>query len=83
MKLYRVYNGYNADSAVHVIVVAENEEWARDAASIAFKKEARYSDSERELTRKEYRYDERYWMNLDVELLADNLTKLYCSKVEY
>jgi len=62
MKLYRAYNGYTGFSAVHVIVVAESETQAAELAANSFKVEG------------ERKCDERYWQNIEVELLCDDLT---------
>ncbi|URN94570.1 MAG: hypothetical protein NAG76_22600 [Candidatus Pristimantibacillus lignocellulolyticus] len=63
MNLYEVYNGFNGDGPVFVTVVALNEEQARSLASKAFKEDA-HSPFGTTM------YEERYWTNLEVELLA-------------
>ena len=68
MNLYKVYNGYTGFSAVHVIVLADNNNRAVELASEAFKKEG------------EGKYKKSYWSNLEAELLAENI-KEYVSEV--
>ncbi|MHB9110624.1 MAG: hypothetical protein ACYDCO_26530 [Armatimonadota bacterium] len=62
MKLYRIYNGYTGDSAVHVLVVAESKERALELAAERFKQE-----SESRLNP----YPSRYWQNLTAEFLCE------------
>jgi hypothetical protein len=92
MKLYEVTNGYMGDSYLRVIVVAPNEERAKELASLEFQENARNENYEKELEMykkwgwdtsrvKEYNYPERYWKNLDVICLCDDLTKEWSSVV--
>ncbi|MEH7541818.1 hypothetical protein V7426_21730 [Bacillus thuringiensis] len=92
MKLYYVTNGYTGFSQVHVYVIAENEEKAKELASVKFKEEARDNSYERyvelfkELGKptdglKKYRYDERYWTNLTVHLEAEDTSKEFTTDV--
>jgi hypothetical protein len=92
MELYEVTNGFVGDSYLRVLVVAPNEKRAKELASLEFKKNARNEDYEKELEKykkwgwdtsrvKEYRYPERYWKNLKVRCLCDDLTSEWSSEV--
>lgn len=92
MNLYYVTNGYIGYSATHVYVIAENEDRAEEMATIEFKNDARNEDyDERLATHKkfgwptdhleEYRYDESYWTNLNVALVAADTRQEFISDV--
>ncbi|MGN4423431.1 hypothetical protein ACTFQN_06180 [Bacillus cereus group sp. MYBK30-1] len=92
MKLYYVTNGYTGNSQVHVYVIAENEDRAKELASEKFKDDARNESYEREVELfkgigrsidglKEYRYDEKYWTNLKVYCEAEDTSKEFASDV--
>lgn len=76
MKVFAVYNGYTAWSAVYVLVTAEDEERAIAVAEKAFKEDARNKTYKQDLKRairfrmkrpKKYRYNSSYWSGLTVE----------------
>jgi hypothetical protein len=69
MKLFRVYNGYTGFSQVYVLVIAESEERALEIATETFKKEA--EDKEYLEMWGKFQYTERYYTNLEIELLCD------------
>ncbi|HDR4393167.1 TPA: hypothetical protein ACOQ31_004652 [Bacillus cereus] len=90
MNLYRVTNGFMGYGAVHVYVIAENENRAKELAALEFKEEARNEEYEAELKLykqrgwctdhlKKYNYDESYWTRLDVELVAEDTTQEFVS----
>ncbi len=92
MKLYCVTNGYTGNSQVHVYVIAEDEERAKELASEKFKKDARNESYERQVETfqsvgcstdglKKYHYDERYWTDLEVYLEAEDTSKEFVSDV--
>ena len=86
MRLYEVTNGYGGDGPVMVIVLAKDAEEAERLASERFKKEARSSYYDAHVAErkrlnmdwenlKEYNYPEKYWKELHVEMIAEDLTK--------
>ncbi|PEE16026.1 hypothetical protein CON53_21365 [Bacillus cereus] len=92
VKLYYVTNGYTGDDQVHVYVIAENEERAKELASEKFKEDARNESYEHDVELfqsvgrstdglKEYRYDERYWTNLKVYCEVEDTSKEFASDV--
>ncbi|MED4969730.1 hypothetical protein [Parageobacillus toebii] len=92
MKLYEVTNGFMGDSYLRVLVVAPNKRRAKELASLKFKEEARNKNYEKELEMykkwgwdtsgiKEYRYPERFWKDLEVVCLCDDLTNEWSSEV--
>lgn len=66
MKLYEVFNGYTGFGAVSCIVVAKDEERAKELASGWFKKEALDCNGEK------YLYSESFWTNLKTECLSED-----------
>ncbi|EJL1640127.1 hypothetical protein NL868_001305 [Shigella flexneri] len=92
MKLFQVFNGYMGDGEVFCTVIAKDQKRAYELASEKFRESARNEDYETDLETyqkygwdtsriKKYRYDERYWTNLEVICLSDDLTKEYASEV--
>jgi len=74
MNLYNIYNGYQGDGPVHVIVIAESEQQAKELASEAFKKNALrekvVSPFDTPFIKEQYYiYPENYWTDLEVDLL--------------
>ena len=68
MKLWRVYNGWCGFGDTHCIVLAKNKEEARIVAVKRFKEDGE-------------QYGERYYNNLTFELLTNDITKPYASKI--
>jgi hypothetical protein len=75
MNLYEVYNGYTGNGAVFCVVIAENENQAKELASEVFKEQARPSALWTEVTGDEFNYPERFWTNLEVELKHEDTSK--------
>lgn len=87
MKLWCVENGYLGNGNVHVLVVADSEERAKELASESFKREA-----EKMGTRRGWRadagyvdepfYTDDYWevSELRAELVFDDLTREAATK---
>lgn len=70
MNLYQVFNGYMSNGPIFVIVLAEDEEKAKEAASEVFKKDA-FSPALNKYDKDSCRYPESYWTRLDVKFLSD------------
>lgn len=70
LNLYEVTNGYVGYNYLHAIVVAETEEQAFGLARESYKASAKYG-----------RYPEKYYEDLDVELLAKDVSNGYSTKV--
>lgn len=70
MNLYYVTNGYYGDGQVHVYVIAENEERAKELAAAQFKDSARNED-----------YPESYWTNLKAHCMTDDTSKEFVTDV--
>ncbi|EEM38023.1 hypothetical protein bthur0004_61370 [Bacillus thuringiensis serovar sotto str. T04001] len=79
-------------SQVHVYVIAEDEERAKELASEKFKEDARDEDYDEKLADhkkygwstndlEEYRYDESYWTNLKVYCEAEDTSKEFVSDI--
>lgn len=71
MKLYQVFNGYMGMGPIFVIVIAMNEEEAKDLATHKFKKHYEHGLE-----------PERYWANLEVVTLSEDTSKPFISEVE-
>lgn len=69
MKLYEVTNGYIGESYVKVLVIAENEERAKQLAYKRYKKEAGERNKRFKV------YSEAYYNNLTIECLCEDVTK--------
>jgi hypothetical protein len=96
VNVYKVYNGYMTDSYIFCIVIAPNEEKAKEAASERFKEDAKNEYYEERVKQykergwdissiEEYNQEERYWTKLNVELVCENVDKLekaYASEIE-
>jgi hypothetical protein len=65
MNLFRVSNGYIGESYVRVLVVAKDKARALELAKEKFKSESGY-------------YGERYYSNLEAELLGNTEKELIC-----
>ncbi|MGG3307334.1 hypothetical protein ABER23_07895 [Paenibacillus lautus] len=72
MKLYQVFNGLMGMGPIFVIVIAKNEEEAKDLARGKFKET--FGDRRLE--------PERYWRNLEVVTLSEDTSKSFVSEVE-
>lgn len=92
MNLYCVTNGYIGNSQIYVYVIAESEERAKELASAKFKEDAKNESYERQVELfqslgrpidglKEYRYDERYWNDLEVYCESEDTSKEFVSDV--
>ena len=90
MNLYEVTNGFTAYSYVRVLVIAPNEERAKELATKEFKEEAKNEYYEEQLARykqigldskevKEFIYPESYWSELEVICLHEDVTKEFVS----
>lgn len=93
MKLYEVSNGYIGDSYLRVIVVAVDDDRARELASNEFKENARNKRYEKDLkvrkrlgmdisSVKEFDYPDSYWTNLEVVCLSEDVSKEYVGEVD-
>ena len=71
MKLFEITNGFIGDSYVRILVVAETDDRAIEIARPIFKNEAE----------DEKRYPESYWIRLDANLLCDDLSEEWNSKI--
>ncbi|WP_425204003.1 hypothetical protein [Priestia megaterium] len=87
MNLYEIYNGYTGYGSVHVIVLAENDEKAKELASEQLKESAKRESYERDMklytergwdtkNLKEYMYPESYWTELKVETLCEDIENI-------
>ncbi|MED3563458.1 hypothetical protein [Bacillus xiapuensis] len=92
MKLYEVTNGYIGDSYLRIIVAADDDR-ARELASNEFKENARNKSYEKDLeTRKrlrldtssvkEFNYLDNYWTDLEVVCLSEDVSKEYVGEVD-
>ena len=70
MKLYECHNGFMGYAPVRVLVVASSEEEARELARDAFRNEG-----ESEI------HGSRYWSDIEVELLCDDLDASWVGEV--
>jgi len=70
MNLYEITNGYTGFSYVRCLVVADSDERAKELAIPKFK-EAGVNE----------RQNERYWTNLDANLLIEDLSGEYVGEV--
>ena len=68
MKLYEVTNGYTGYSYVRCLVIAENEEQAKDLATAKYKEVDGYGDD--------------YWANLEAECMCEDTSKTYVGNIE-
>lgn len=67
MKLYEVTNGHMGFSYVRCLIIAENEEKAKDLARIKYKEEST---------------TEGYYNNLQCICLCDDTSKIYVGNIE-
>lgn len=87
MKLYEITNGFMGYSYVRGLVVAENEDEAYRIGSEMFEKEARRDEREIKNEQEFYKrtgrpieevkthdYNKKYWENLEIKCLFDDLT---------
>jgi len=71
MKLYEITNGYTGYSYVRVYVVADNEKKAIELAREKFKEEAEDRIA----------YNEKYYNNLEAEVMCENVCQEWVSEV--
>ena len=67
MKLFEVTNGWMGNSYVRALVIAENEEEAKNAATDPFKRDG-----------KSQGHPKWYWMELRCKTLCEDVSKPWC-----
>jgi hypothetical protein len=71
MKLFEASNGYVGYSYTRCLIIAENEDRARELATINFKIKAL-----------EDVYEEDYWNDLEIICIADDVDKEFVGKIQ-
>lgn len=80
MNLYRVWNGWVGAGAIRVLVVASDEDRARELATDRFRERA---EAMNRMTARpdESMIGESYWTDLDVEVLTEGLDEEWAGEV--